>query len=160
MFDERQIGGPTGYAAVHSLDEVRWITGLRYVEVVGYEANHSQPENRHFYDVSQHLYRLEHGVTAIIDTHLLAINDCWLSILGTKGKIEIAATNRGVLITADGTTGIKTVEPEISVFADWIESIEAGRPAIVDTEDVLSCMDAVFAGQSASKSGRPVAIPC
>ena len=158
MFDERQIGGPTGYAAVHSLDEVYWITGLRYQEVVGYEANHSQPENRHFYDVSQHLYRLEHGVTAIIDTHLLAINDCWLSILGTEGKIEIAANNRGVLITADGTTEIETTEPEISVFADWIESIEAGRPALVDTEDVLVCMDAVFAGQAASKSGRPVAI--
>ena len=75
MFDERRTGGPMGYAAVHSLDEVYWITGLRYLEVVGYEANHSRPENRHFYDVSQHLYRLENGVTAMIDTHLLAIAD-------------------------------------------------------------------------------------
>ncbi len=159
MFDERRIGGPMGYAAVHSLDEVYWITGLRYLEVVGYEANHSRPENRHFYDVSQHLYRLENGVTAIIDTHLLAIQDCWLSILGTEGKIEIAANNRGVLITEDGTTEIETTEPDINVLADWIESIEAGRPAIVDTADVLLCMDAVFAGQAASKSRRTVSIP-
>ncbi len=158
MFDERRTGGPMGYAAVHSLDEVRWITGLRYLEVVGYEANHSRPENRHFYDASQHLYWLESGVTAIIDTHLLAISDSWLSILGTQGKIEIAANNRGVLITADGTTEIETTEPEINVFADWVESIEAGRPAIVDTADVLACMDAVFAGQAASKSGRTVSI--
>ncbi len=159
MFDERRIGGPMGYAAVHSLDEVRWITGLRYLEVVGYEANHSRPELQHFYDVSQHLYRLENGVTAIIDTHLLAIYDCWLSILGTEGKIEIPANNRGVLITEDGTTEIETTEPEISVFAEWIESIEAGRPAIVDTEDVLICMDAVFAGQTASRTGQVVSIP-
>ena len=64
-----------------------------------------------------------------------------------------------MLITADGTTEIETTEPEINVFADWVESIEAGRPAIVDTADVLAGMDAVFAGQVASKSGRTVSIP-
>ena len=64
-----------------------------------------------------------------------------------------------MLITADGTTEIETTEPEINVFADWVESIEAGRPAIVDTADVLAGMDAVFAGQAASKSGRTVSIP-
>ena len=63
-----------------------------------------------------------------------------------------------MLITADGTTEIETTESEINVFADWVESIEAGRAAIVDTEDVLVCMDAVFAGQAASKSGRTVSI--
>ena len=63
-----------------------------------------------------------------------------------------------MLITEDGTTEIETTESEINVFADWVESIEAGRPAIVDTADVLACMDAVFAGQAASKSGQTVTV--
>ena len=82
-------GGPAGrWATPPCIASMRCagLPRLRYLEVVGYEANHSRPENGHFYDASQHLYWLESGVTAMIDTHLLAIADSWLSILGTQGQ--------------------------------------------------------------------------
>jgi myo-inositol 2-dehydrogenase/D-chiro-inositol 1-dehydrogenase len=161
FFDEALSGGPWADGAIHGIDEVRWITGLRYLEVVAYDANVSWPERAGFYDHGQALFRLERDVTAIVEHHRQAVNDSWLSILGTEAKLEIDRRNRGWLIDADGErplTEVMELPPPKNVFAELCESIVAGRPALMDTADTLATMDAVLAVRAAARPGRKVAL--
>ena len=159
FFDEALSGGPWADGAIHGIDEVRWITGLDYHEVVAYDANVSWPEQPRFYDHGQALCRLGNDVTAIVEHHRQSINDSWLSILGTEAKIEIDRRNRGVFIDPSGECPLAEVvdlPPARNVFADFCESLAAGRTAVIDTADTLATMDAVFAIRHAARSGEKV----
>ena len=134
FFDEALSGGPWADGAIHGIDEVRWITGLRALEVVAYDANVSWPGRARFYDHGQALFRLEQDVTAIVEHHRQAINDSWLSILGTEAKIEIDRRNRGTLIDADGERPLQ----DVTALPEPIERLRGvlrehrGRPAGAD----------------------------
>ncbi|MBI3973428.1 MAG: Gfo/Idh/MocA family oxidoreductase [Chloroflexi bacterium] len=159
FFDEALSGGPWADGAIHGIDEVLWISGLLYQEVVAYDANVSWPEKAWFYDHGQALFRMEQDVTAVVEHHRLAINDSWLSILGTDAKIEIDRRNHGVFVDAQGQRDLAEViafPAPRNVFADFVESIVAGRPALVDTDDTLATMEAVFAVRDAARTGRRV----
>jgi predicted dehydrogenase len=159
FFDEALSGGPWADGAIHGIDEVLWITGLRYTEVVAYDANVSWPAQAGFYDHGQALFRMERDVTAIVEHHRLAINDSWLSILGTEAKIEIDRRNQGMLIDAAGERPLAEVvalPQPINVFAEFCESVVAGRQALVDTADTLATMEAVLAVRAAARSGQRV----
>lgn len=162
FFDEARSGGPWLDGAIHGIDEVLWITGGRVSEVVGYDANVSWPEQTRFYDSGQALFRLDRGVTAIVEHSRLALNDCWLSVVGTTGKIEVDRRNGGVLIDAQGERPLETVmalPPVRNVFADFLTSIMAGRPALVDTADTLTIMEAALSVREATRSGRKALLP-
>jgi predicted dehydrogenase len=147
FFDEDRSGGPWLDGAIHGIDEVLWIAGSPIHEVAGYDANVSWPEQARFYDSGQALLRLDSGVTAVVEHSRLALSDCWLSVVGTRGKIEIDRRNRGVLIDADGERPLDTVmalPPARNVFTDFLASIMATQPAQVDTADTLITMEAAL----------------
>lgn len=159
FFDEALSGGPWADGAIHGIDEVLWITGRSWREVVGYDANVSWPERMRFFDHGQALFRLDGDAVAIVEHHRLALNDCWLSILGTTGKIEVDRHNRAVLIDSEGERELSAVvelPPAVNVFSDFVESLIAGRPALVDTADVIATMEAVFAAREAARTGQRV----
>jgi myo-inositol 2-dehydrogenase/D-chiro-inositol 1-dehydrogenase len=159
FFDEVLSGGPWADGAIHGIDEVRWVTGMEYQDVVAYDANVSSPREPRFYDHGQALFRMGQGVAAIVEHHRQSINDSWLSILGTEGKIEIDRRNQGTFIDASGErplTEVTAFPPARNVFADFCESLVAGRPALVDTEDTLATMEAVFAVRKAARTGQKV----
>lgn len=161
FFDERYSGGPWADGAIHGIDEVRWITGLRYTEVVAYDANVSWAEQTHFYDHGQAIFQLEQGVHAIVEHHRQALIDCWLSILGTEAKIEINRKNQGIFVDAKGERPLSDLgeyPPLINVFAEFCESIVAGRPALMDRDDTLATMEATLAVRQAARSGQKVII--
>jgi predicted dehydrogenase len=161
FFDEAFSGGPWADGAIHGIDEVRWITGLHYREVVAYDANVSWPEQPRFYDHGQALFRLDEDVSAIVEHHRQSINDTWLSVLGTEAKVEIDRRNRGTFIDANGERPLDEViaPPEaVNVFAEFCESIETGRKALMDTEDTLATMEATLAVLDAARSGRKVVV--
>ena len=155
-FDERRSGGPLADGAIHGIDEVLWVTGQGWQAVVGYEANQSWPEQTRFFDNGQVLFRLEDDVTAIIEHHRLALGDNYFSLLGTDGKIEQTRGHPLRLLTAEGEREITDLPPGRNIFADFVESIVANRPSLVDTEDVFAAMEAVFAAREATKRGEKV----
>lgn len=162
FFDEALSGGPWADGAIHGIDEVLWISGLRYLEVVAYDANVSSPQETRFYDHGQALFKMENGVAAIVEHHRQAINDSWLSILGTEAKIEINRRNQGVFVDANGERPLSEVAelpPVKNVFADFVESIAAGKPALIDTADTLTTMEAVLAVRDAARSGQKITLP-
>jgi predicted dehydrogenase len=161
FFDEALSGGPWADGAIHGIDEVLWITGLRYLDVVAADANVSWSEQTRFYDHGQAIFRLEQGVHAIVEHHRQSINDSWLSILGTEAKIEIDRRNQGTFVDPKGERPLAEVielPPAKNVFAEFCESIVAGRTALVDTADTLATMEAVLAVREAARTGRKVTV--
>ena len=159
FFDEALSGGPWADGAIHGIDEVRWISGLAYREVVAMDANVSWPEQPRFYDHGQALFAMEQDVHAIVEHHRQSINDSWLSILGTDAKIEIDRRNQGTFVDATGERPLQEVlalPPPKNVFADFCESIVANKPALIDTADTLATMEAVLAVREAARSGQRV----
>lgn len=95
-------------------------------------------------------------MTAIIEHHRLALGDNYFSLLGTDGKIEQTRGHPLRLLTAEGEREITDLPPGRNIFADFVESIVANRPSLVDTEDVFAAMEAVFAAREATKRGEKV----
>jgi predicted dehydrogenase len=160
FFDAARSGGPWADGAIHGLDEVLWITGRRPLEVVAYDANVSWPERPRFFDHGQALLRLEGEATAIVEHHRLTLNDCWLAVLGSEAKLEVDRQGRGVFLDATGERPLADVVPlgrPVNVFADFLAAVATGRPALVDTADVLATMDTVFAVREAAASGKKIA---
>lgn len=161
FFDENLSGGPWADAAIHGIDEILWLSRLHWEEVVAYDANISWPEQPRFYDHGQAIFKLEQGVHAIVEHHRQALNDSWLSVLGTEAKIEINRRNEGLFIDATGERPLQDVielPKPTNVFADFCESIVTGSAALVDTADVLATMEAVFAVRDAARTGRKVCL--
>jgi predicted dehydrogenase len=159
FFDEARSGGPWADGAIHGVDEVLWLSGLGCREVVAYDANVSWPEQPRFYDHGQALLRLERDVTAIVEHHRLTLDDCWLSVLGTEAKIEVDRRGHAVFVDGDGERPLEEVvalPPARNVFADFVESVASGRPALIDTADALATMDAVLAIRRAARTGQTI----
>jgi hypothetical protein len=55
-------------------DEVRWISGVEYREVVALDADVSWPVQPRFYDHGQALFALGDGVHAMVEHHRQASN--------------------------------------------------------------------------------------
>jgi predicted dehydrogenase len=162
FFDAARSGGPWADGAIHGLDEVLWLAGRRPQEVTAYDSNVSWPGRPRFFDHGQALLRLEGGATAIVEHHRLALNDCWLAVLGSTAKVEVDRHGRGVFVDAAGEHPLEEVvplEPPVNVFADFLTALATERPALVDTADVLATMAAVFATRAAAETGRRIAFP-
>jgi hypothetical protein len=67
--------------------------------------------------------------------------------------------DQGIVVDASGErplSDVTEVPPARNVFADFCESLVARRPAMVDTEDTLATMEAVFAARTAARTGQKV----
>jgi predicted dehydrogenase len=161
FFDEERSGGPWLDGAIHGIDEVLWIMGRRIDDVVARDENVSWPERTRFYDTGLALFRLRGGGTAVVEHQRLALNDCALSILGTRGKIEIDRRNRGVLVTPDGERALDELAPlppPRNVFADFVDGVASGSPSLVDTPDVIAVMRAALAARDSSRQNTRVKV--
>ena len=166
FLDQRLSGGPILDLAIHSIDAVEWITGLRLASVTSYQANISRPQMTQLVDSGACLFRLENGGTAFIQFNRVLPagcgNDYRLDVVGTEGQIEFRL-GRYLRLQKKGNAiedfPLAKLSPNQSVVADWLKSLDDRdhSPLVPDAASFRANRIACLA-QNSADSGKTVAI--
>ncbi len=164
FFDRRLSAGPVLDLLIHDIDIVRWITGLEYQSVIGTEGNVGRPDDPHYHNVGQMLFRLDGGVSAVMEHHRLVPPslgrmDNRLKILGTQGQAEITHDNRVWLYRWDESEELIDLPEQRDIFSNFVRSACAGHAPIVSTQDAVQSMQAALCATEAGFSGTQQQVP-
>ena len=164
FFDRRLSAGPVLDLLIHDIDIVRWITGLEYQSVIGTEANVGRPDDPHYHNVGQMLFRLDGGVSAVMEHHRLVPPslgrmDNRLKILGTQGQAEITHDNRVWLYRWDESAELIDLPDQRDIFSNFVRTACAGHAPIVSTQDAVQSMQAALCATDAGFSGTQQQVP-
>ncbi|MCC7353606.1 MAG: Gfo/Idh/MocA family oxidoreductase, partial [Anaerolineae bacterium] len=129
FLDKYRAGGPILDLALHTFDQVEWVTGLNLTAVTAYEANLSHPEMKNLIDSGAELFRLENGGTAFVEQNRVGFDyDYRLYVVGTNGQVNLL-NNRSIRVqTQEGWReyGKADLGPTVSVVEDWLKSFNGG----------------------------------
>ncbi len=164
FFDRRLSAGPVLDLLIHDIDIVRWITGLEYRSVIGTEANIGRPDDAHYHNVGQMLFRMDGGVSAVMEHHRLVPPslgrmDNRLKILGTEGQAEITHDGRVWLYRWDEAQEFTDLPEQQDIFANFVRTACAGHDPIVSTQDAIESMQATLCATEAGFSGSLQQVP-
>ena len=164
FFDRRLSAGPVLDLLIHDIDIVRWITGLEYQSVVGTENNIGRPDDVHYHNVGQMLFRMDGGVSAVMEHHRLvppslSRMDNRLKILGTEGQAEITHDGRVWLYRWDESQELKELPEQQDIFANFVRTACTGQTPIVSTQDAVQSMQATLCATEAGISGIQQEVP-
>ena len=164
FFDRRLSAGPVLDLLIHDIDIVRWITGLEYASVMGTEGNFGRPDDAHYHNAGQLLFRMDGGVSAVMEHHRLVPPslgrmDNRLKILGTEGQAEITHDDRVWLYRWDDAQELTDLPAQEDIFANFVRTACAGHDPIVSTQDAVQSMQATLCATEAGFTGTQQQVP-
>jgi predicted dehydrogenase len=108
-------------------------------------------------------FRLDNGGTGTLRMDYLrpetapTHGDDRLRIAGTRGVVEFQDPLGVTLITADGKpTQVTDLPPEEHLFADFLESLYAGKKHVISFDEVFRVSEIVLKARDAVESGTIV----
>ena len=103
-----RLGGTIPYIGIHSLDTIRWVTGLDFTHVAAFHGTIGHPEMGETENHVPVLARLSNGasVTARLDdlrpASATTTSDDRLRVVGTRGVVEVNEGDASVSLITDG----------------------------------------------------------
>lgn len=164
-FEEGKHGGTINDIAIHGIDLIPWMTGLKFTEVVAARTwNAFASECPKFNDAGQFMLKMNNGCGVLGDVSYFAPNSCGFSlpyywrftVWGTKGVAEFNLSDAGVKFAANGTTGISILAQPSSVGPDYLTEFLAdiaGRPGELNTPTVIESARNTLKIQQAADRG-------
>jgi predicted dehydrogenase len=161
FLDATRSGGPILDLAIHTFDQVEWVTGRRMTWVSAHEGNVSHPELDTLIDSGTELFGLDNGGTAVVEQNRVGLEyDYRLNVVGTAGQVNLLH-KRGLRIqTKRGwrEVGPADLQEPVSVVEDWLQSLDGGEALIPDAASFRASRIACLAKQAAV-TGTRVTLP-
>jgi predicted dehydrogenase len=159
-----RLGGTIPFIGIHSLDIIRWVTGLDYTHVAAFHGKIDHPEMGETESHASVLGQLSNGasVTARIDylrpakaaTH----GDDRLRVVGTKGMIEVNEGDEGVLlVTGDKMERIPFGETA-NLFVEFAKFVQGGPTPRITAEDSFYITEVSLQARQAADEKKLIAL--
>ena len=160
-----RLGGTIPFIGIHSLDTIRWVTGLDYTHVAALHGNLGRPELGETESHASILAQLSNGasVTARLDylrpaaapTH----GDDRLRIVGTKGLIEVNEGDDAVtLITAEKQERIPFGDTE-NLFVEFAKFLRGGPPPRISADDCFYITEVTLHSRESADEKKLLQLP-
>ncbi len=161
----QRLGGTIPFIGIHSLDTIRWVTGLDYKRTAAVHGNIGFPQTGETESHASILAELVNGasVTARLDylrpssaeTH----SDDRLRVIGTTGVVEVNEGDDAVkLITEKGTERFPFGETE-NLFVEFVNFVRGGPLPRITAEDSFYITEVVLLARQAADDRRLIDIP-
>jgi predicted dehydrogenase len=150
-FEEGKQGGTINDIAIHALDFLPWVTGLKFKEVTAARSWNTLKEVPFFEDSSQMMLVMENGGGVIgdvsylaPDSHSYSIEHYWRTTFwGKDGVIETGVNYNGVKMYKNGEKEMKEIAPSEGnpggYFNSFVREIKGESTAEdLTTEQVLN----------------------
>jgi predicted dehydrogenase len=161
-----RLGGIIPYIGIHSLDTVRWVTGLDFTHVTAVQASGLLPSLGETEHQASILARLTNGASVASRLDYLrpksapTHSDDRLRVAGTKGVIEVNEGDDAVkLITQEKTALIPFGETE-NLFVEFAKYIQGGPPPRITAEDCFYITEVALRAREAAETASMVTLNC
>ncbi len=152
-----RLGGTIPFIGIHSIDLMRWVTGLDFTHVAAFHGNTGTPYLDETEDQASVLLRYCNGASATARLDYLrpatapTHGDDRLRVAGSEGVIEIGSPYQDLLlIDAKGGPRELKAEPTNGLFVDFVKAIREGRPATITAEDCFYVTEVVLKAREAA----------
>ncbi|MFA7232098.1 MAG: Gfo/Idh/MocA family oxidoreductase [Victivallaceae bacterium] len=148
-FEEGKHGGTINDIAIHGIDAIEWITGLKFTGVNSARTwNAFAKECPTFEDAGQFMLTMDNGCGALGDVSYFAPDSCGFTLpyyweftfWGTKGVLRTNLKDDSVAVTFNGDKGISRIAPTVKIqpdyFAQFIDDLN-GKETEMNTDSVL-----------------------
>jgi len=160
-----RLGGTIPYIGIHSLDTIRWVTGLDFIHLAAIHGKIARPEMGETECHASVLGEMSNGasVTARIDylrpakapTH----GDDRLRVVGTKGVVEVNEGDETIsLIAGDKMERIPFGETE-NLFVEFVKFLRGGAVPRITADDCLRSTEIALRAREAADETRMIALP-
>ncbi len=158
-------GGTINDIAIHAIDLIPWVTGLRFTRVVAArEWQRGVPQGSHFRNAAQLMLALENeaGVIGDVsylspDSHGYSLPLYWrFTIWGSAGVLETSMNAGEIRLYKDGESSGRALPPGPSEPGGYLESFlreVRGEPAPLTTSDVFAASRVALRAQDAATRG-------
>ena len=160
-----RLGGTIPFIGIHSLDTIRWVTGLDYTHVAALHGNLGRPELGETESHASIVAQLSNGasVTARLDylrpaaapTH----GDDRLRIIGTKGLIEVNEGEEAVtLITDEKQERIPFGDTE-NLFVEFAKFLRGGPTPRMTADDCFYITEVTLRARESADEKKLLQLP-
>ena len=160
-----RLGGTIPYIGIHSLDIIRWVTGLDFTHVAAFHGRSGRPEFGETEDQASILARLSNGasVTARLDylrpakaaTH----GDDRLRVTGTKGVLEVNEGDDAITLVSDAGTERIPFEVTENIFVEFVKFLRGGPAPRITADDSFYLTEVVLRAREAADEKKLIALP-
>lgn len=155
--ERKRLGGAIPYIGIHSVDLIRWITGLDFTHVAGFHGRIGKPEMRETENHASLLLRLANGASATVRLDYLrpetapSHGDDRLRIAGSEGVIEVRGGEATIsLMTATDKPHAVEAGAGSNLFVEFIKALREDRPAPIPNEDCYYITEVVLKARDAA----------
>jgi predicted dehydrogenase len=130
-FEADKHGGTINDIAIHAIDAIPWITGMKFAEVTAARAwNARLPESPDFQDAAQFMAKLSNGCGMLCDVSYLAPDACGYSIpqywrmtfWGSKGMLESTLTANQIALYRNTAKSAEVIVAKEGQSGGYLES--------------------------------------
>ena len=160
-----RLGGTIPYIGIHSLDTIRWVTGMDFLHLAAIHGKIGRPEMGETECHASVLAELSNGasVTARIDylrpAKAASHSDDRLRVAGTKGIVEVNEGDDTIsLITAEKTDHIPFGETD-NLFVEFVKFLRGGAIPRITADDCFRSTEIALRAREAADETKLVALP-
>lgn len=144
------LGGTIPYIACHSLDLLRWCSGLEFVKGAAFHNNVGNPAMGEMENTAGLICLADNGatVTVRLDYCRPDTGPTWgddrIRFAGTDGIVEIQKGKIELITRTQGPHPVEPLTGEISLLGSMLEAIEGRGEAILPAEDCYRITEIVL----------------
>lgn len=163
--ERKTYGGTIPWIGIHSIDLMRWISGLEFSEVSATQGNKAHPAYPGCEDHAAMLFHLKNGGTGFCSLDYLRPDsapthgDDRIRMAGSEGVIEVFENlGKIVLYSKKGTQEEIPLPPAMDMFSDFIAAIRGEKEQMVPAMDGFRASRICLKAREAADSGKWVEV--
>jgi predicted dehydrogenase len=163
--ERKTYGGTIPWIGIHSIDLMRWISGLEFSAVAATQGNKAHPAYPGCEDHAAMIFQLKNGGTGFCNIDYLRPDsapthgDDRIRMAGSAGVLEVFENlGKIFLYSKKGTQEEIPLPPEQDLFTDFIAAIRSGKEQMVPARDGFRTTRIALKAREAADSGKWVAL--
>ncbi len=155
-------GGTIPWVAIHAIDWIHWFTGGRMTEVSAAHTVNGNKGHGEMESSGSCFFRLANGGSATLSFDYFrpagasSHGDDRVRVAGDKGIVEVV-NGEAILLGPEPPRRLEKEEP-VSLFQDFVRSIEQGTPLRISAADAFAVSDIALRAREAADTRTPVAL--
>jgi len=161
--DHRTYSSTIAFIGIHSVDLIRWCTGVEFEEVMAYQSNAGHPEVHEMEDNAVLLLKMDDGGSACVHldycrpsgatTH----GDDLLRVAGSSGVIETFEQGSRVrLVTGGRGCEELNLGGGVDQFLNFVNATDGKEECEVPADDCFRVTEIILKARESASLGRPV----
>lgn len=158
-------GGTIPWVAIHSIDLIRYVTGLEYANVMARHAVKVHKDYPECEDIGSMLFELKGGAEATVTIDYLrpskapSHGDDRLRVVGSKGIVEVRAAKEvtcEIVTETEPPRSLPKPDKPRTLLADFIDSLREGKPHILSPDDPFRATEVALKARESADTCKTV----